>query len=127
VADRDERGLYLPGHGLTPAAPRNMDQVRAHARKTFLDTLNGIDGSVRLLAIARIAEGAVHADGVIPTVREMLDANLALLWMQGGKPQTAVDVRVTNTATVRWDPTRYERTEDLERLIELQKIGETHE
>jgi hypothetical protein len=127
---RDELGRFCYGHGYLPIT---QDGVRNAARKAFLDSLNGIAGEKRLLRIAEIAEGqavatALGRDGevveVSPSIREQLDANTTLLYLQHGRPAMQVDVQATHTVKVRWNPDKYERVEDLEKYLELQRIGE---
>lgn len=127
---RDEFGRFAYGHGYLPIT---QDGVRNAARKAFLDSLNGIAGEKRLLRIAEIAEGTAVAtvltkDGqpvdVTPSIREQLDANTTLLYLQHGRPAMQLDVQATHTVKVRWNPDKYERVEDLEKYLELQRLGE---
>lgn len=127
---RDEIGRFTYGHGYLPIT---QEGVRNAARKAFLDALNGLAGEKRLLRIAEIAEGqavttALNHEGVAvevaPSIREQLDANTTLLYLQHGRPAMQVDVQATHTVKVRWDPDKYARVEDLEKYLELQRIGE---
>lgn len=126
---RDEFGRFAYGHGYLPIT---QDGIRNAARKAFLDSLNGIAGEKRLLRIAEIAEGVatatVNVGGesveVTPTIREQLDANTTLLYLQHGRPAQQIDVTANHTVKVRWNPDKYERLEDLEKYLELQRIGE---
>ena len=126
---RDELGRFRYGHGYLPIT---QDGVRNAARKAFLDSLNGIAGEKRLLRIAEIAEGVAVATvmtsagpaEVTPSIREQLDANTTLLYLQHGRPTVQVDVQANHTVKVRWDPNKYSRVEDLEKYLELQRIGE---
>lgn len=127
---RDEQGRFAYGHAWLPLTTNG---IRAMALKAFLDKLNGIAGEKRLARIAEIAEGhavatAIGKDGqpqdVTPTIREQLDANTTLLYMQHGRPAVQVDVQASHTVKVRWDPDKYARVEDLEKYLQLQKMGE---
>lgn len=127
---RDELGRFTYKHGYLPIT---QDGIRNAARKAFLDSLNGLAGEKRLLRIAEIAEGQAVAtvlakDGtpveVTPSIREQLDANTTLLYLQHGRPAMQVDVNASHTVKVRWNPDKYERVEDLEKYLELQRIGE---
>ena len=127
---RDKNGRFTWGHGYLPIT---QDGIRNAARKAFLDGLNGIAGEKRLLRIAEIAEG--YATGTIigkngepvevtPSIREQLDANTTLLYLQHGRPSMQVDVTANHTVKVRWNPDKYARVEDLEKYLELQRVGE---
>jgi len=131
VVYRDEAGRYRVGHQYLPTT---TDAERTRSRKAFLDAINGPGGEKRLLALAEIAEGARVAtvtdrDGepieITPSIREQLDANTTLLYLQHGRPSMSVDVNATHSVKVRWNPDKYENLADLEKLLELQRIGET--
>lgn len=127
---RDAHGRFKRGSSILPISSEGN---RTAARKAFLDSLNGLAGERRLERIAEIAEGRAFVLGtddagrpvvIKPSIREQLDANTTLLYLQHGRPSVQVDVQATHNVKVRWNPDRYSRVEDLEKYLELQKIGE---
>lgn len=125
---RDNGGRFVKG---SEPIPRSSKAIRKAAIAKFLDEVNGVAGEKRIRTLVAVAEGrvfvpegATDAAPMHPSIREILDANLALIHMQHGKPHVTQDIEVSQGVSVQWDPDKYTNVEDLEKYLDLAKIGE---